>query len=233
MAESSHAGHRKRLRKELIEQDFPESVPDHKILEALLFYGVPVKDTNLLAHRLIDTFGSLSAVFDADANDLFQVNGMTEKAVTLIKMILPLSRRYNLEKQSDGLKFSNLEAVGDFLKEKHSGYGQEIFVVTTFGADGAMIASDIINKGDAGNVTVSVKSVIQTVLKRNAPNVVISHNHLTKNALPSKKDIDTTKILGFTLAQMNIKLIDHMIFSKDDYISMKQSDEYKALFYYN
>ena len=88
MDKNPHTGHRKRLRHELLQQDFPDSVPSHKVLEALLFYGIPQCDTNGIAHELLEKFGSLNGVFEADPNSLFEVKGMTEKAVTLIKIIL-------------------------------------------------------------------------------------------------------------------------------------------------
>lgn len=233
MAENSHTGHRKRLRQELTQQDFHESIPDYKILEALLFYGIPQKDTNQLAHLLINTFGSLGAVLEADAYDLFQVKGMTERAVTLIKMILPLSRRYHSEKYKVKHQFRSVEEIGDFLKAKHFGYNKEVFMVTTFTDEGCMIACDIINKGDANSVSLSVKAVVQAVLKHNAPCVIISHNHISKSALPSKNDIQTTKTLFYTLKQMNIRLLDHIIISENDYVSMAQSEEHRSLFIIN
>ncbi len=230
MSENLHKGHRKRLRKELIEQNFDDSISDHKVMEALLFYGVSQKNTNDMAHELVNKFGSIHGILEADPNDLFQVEGMTERAVTLIKLILPLARRYYTDKYKDRYKFESVDAIGDYIKKKHYGYREEVFMVTSFTGDGFKIATDIINKGDMISVTLSVKSIVQTVLKYNAPYVVISHNHTNKSALPSAADIEMTKIVKRTLEQMSICLMDHIIVAGDDYISMAQSAEYKSIF---
>ncbi len=220
MAENPHAGHRKRLRKELITLDFHESIPDHKVLEALLFYGISQKDTNELAHALIDTFGSLTAVLEADADSLFQVKGMTERAVTLIKMILPISRRYTADRNANRREFTSVEQLCEYLVERHQGYGKEVFMLTSLNELGNLISCDILSKGDTLNVSFEVKDVVQKALKHNATYVVISHNHMTGILTPSQTDIDTTKSLAYTLKSMGIKLIDHIIVSGDKYVSL-------------
>lgn len=230
MAENSHKYHRKRLRKELLINDFPETVEPHKVIEALLFYGVPRKDTNPIAHELIDKFGSIYGILEADAYDLLQINGMTENSVTLIKLILPLMRRYQTDKYKDKYKFCSIEEIGEFLKQRHSGYRDEVFMVTTFTTAGEKIGCDIINKGDMNTVSLSVKAVVKTVLKHNAPCVIISHNHNCGTAMPSKADIEMTQSLQYTLEQMGVRLLDHIIIAKDDFISMALSKEYRSMF---
>lgn len=230
MQENIHKGHRKRLRGELIASDFPDSLEDYKILEALLFYGVPRKNTNEMAHILVEKFGSLHGVLEADADELFQVPGVTEKAVTLIKLILPISRRYHNFKYKEKKKFKDWNEVGDFLKIQHSCYKEEVFIVTTFSNDGEKKSCDVLSKGDVSSVGVSVKAIVQKVLNNNAPCVVISHNHIGRSALPSKSDVEMTKIIKNTLAQMDVRLLDHIIVAGDDYISMFQSKEYNSIF---
>lgn len=230
MPSNPHEGHRKRLRRELLEQDFADSIEAHKILELLLFYGIPRKDTNEIAHELINKFGSFHAVFEADISDLLQVKGMTENAATLIKLLLPISRRYHTDKYKSRYKFSTFNDVGDFLKEMHSGYREEVFMVTTMKNNGEKIACDIISKGDMSSVALSVKAIVQVVLKHNAPCVVISHNHTSKNALPSKPDIEMTQNLKYMLEQLGVKLLDHIIVAGDDYVSMAQSSQYSSIF---
>ena len=91
-----HNGHRKKV-KERYYANGLKGMPPHNILEMLLFFGIPYKDTNPIAHDLIDRFGSLSAVLEAKHSDLLSVKGMTENAACLITMILPLYKRYYQE----------------------------------------------------------------------------------------------------------------------------------------
>lgn len=230
MADNLHNNHRKRLRKSLIEQNFDDSIDDYKVIEALLFYGISRIDTNEMAHELINKFGSIHGILEADPNDLFQIKGMTERAVTLIKLILPLSRRYHTDKYKGRYKFESINEIGDFIKKKHYGYREEVFIVTTFTNEGAKIACDIVSRGDMSSVSLSIKSIVQIVLKHNAPCVIISHNHSGKTALPSVADIEMTKTINQTLAQMGVRLLDHIIVAGDDYVSLAQSAKYRSIF---
>ena len=210
MSSNLHKEHRERVRKEFLEHGFADDVAPHKLLEMLLFFSIPRKDTNEIAHLLLKEFGSVSGVFEAETTDLMKVNGIGENSAALIKLILPLLRRYQSEKVSLKHKYSNMDEICDFLIKKYFGYKSEVFMVTSFDNDGYMISCDKIGEGDVSSVGVSVRDVVQVVLKRNAACVVISHNHTSGNALPSSADIEMTKALKITLQQMGVKLLDHV-----------------------
>ena len=89
--ENSHSGHRVRLKQRFLSEGL-DAFNEHQILELLLFYTIPLKDTNEIAHDLIKTFGSLSRVFDAHPKELQKVHGISEHSSTLISMIPQLSR---------------------------------------------------------------------------------------------------------------------------------------------
>ncbi len=230
MSENLHEGHRKRLRHELLEQDFPDSVPSHKVLEALLFYGIPRGDTNGIAHELLAKFGSLLGVFEAEPNSLFEVKGMTEKAVTLIKMILPIARRIHTEKVIPNYRFSSIEEYGDYVTERFLGYTNEVLMISSFDNKGNLLENDIISDGHATSVSLSVKKIIKKILPRNPSSVIIVHNHIGHSAVPSFADIEMTQSLKYTLEQLEIKLIDHIIVSGTDYVSLAQSGDYNQIF---
>lgn len=230
VSDNLHNGHRKRLKEELLNLDFPEAAPPHQILETLLFYGIPRKDTNLIAHALIERFGSLSAVFEADPHDLFEVSGMTHNAVSLIKMVLPIARLINTEKEKGKFRFTDMDQCGEYLVKKYFGHSKELFIITGFNREGNHIFDEIVAVGDSENVAVSVKNIVKVVIRRNPSSVVISHNHVNSPAVPSLSDIQMTQSLKFTLDQINVRLIDHLIISGDDYVSIRQSSDYKHIF---
>ena len=231
MADNLHAGHRKRMKEEALKQDFPDSMPDHKILELLLFYGIPRKDTNGIAHELLNKFGSLRGVVEASAESLFEVKGMTANAASLIKLIMPIARRYELErKMKSDRKFESIDDIGEFLSKKHMGYGVETFAVTTFKLSGELISCDILSKGDMTSVSLTVKAIVENVLKHKAPCAIISHNHISETAVPSKADIALTANVKETLLRLGVNLLDHIIVADNDFISLAQSSEYRSLF---
>ena len=92
-----HAGHRERLRKRYAENGFA-GFAEHEILELLLTFAIPRVNTNPQAHRLIDRFGSLTGVLEADQKELQAVEGIGPQAATLLSMMLPLLREYQQKK---------------------------------------------------------------------------------------------------------------------------------------
>lgn len=230
MANDLHKKHRERMRKEFLEHGFADDVPPHKILEMLLFFSIPRKDTNETAHLLLEEFGSISGVLEAEITDLQRVKGVGESTAVLIKLMLPLFKKYQSDKVVAKPKFTNLDDICNFIIKKYFGYKSEVFMVISFDNEGNMIACDKVVEGDVSSVGVSVRDVVKTVLKRNAACVIISHNHTSGNALPSDADVEMTKLLKLTLQQMGVKLLDHIIVVDDDCVSMLQSRKYKEIF---
>ena len=119
-----HKDHRSRLRCRFLSEGL-SSIPDHNILELLLFFAIPRKDTNEIAHSLIDKFGSLSGVFDADYNLLINTEGIGENAATLIKLIPSLARAYLMDKETRYPNFSDIHKLGTFLVNYFIGMTKE------------------------------------------------------------------------------------------------------------
>lgn len=231
MSENLHNEHRKRVKNEFLENGFSEETPPHKMLELLLFYSIPRKDTNELAHRLINTFGSLEAVLEASVDQLKKVDGVGENTAVLLKLILPFTRRYTSKKIIQKQNFTTSNQLGDFLVAKYIGFNKETFAITSLNAKGMFLGFDILSVGDATSVELSVRKVIETVIKRNPACVVMSHNHPSGSALPSTDDIRLTVNLSETLENINVKLLDHIIICNNDYISMAQSKEFDFIFH--
>ena len=115
-----HENHRERVKKRFLSSGLDDFAP-HNVLELLLFYAVPQKDTNQTAHLLIDRFGSLDKVFDATVEELKEVNGIGDHAATLIKLIPALARRYAIEKNKEGLVFNNVDTMGQYFVSQYIG----------------------------------------------------------------------------------------------------------------
>lgn len=109
-----HDGHRERMKSRFVEAGL-DGFNDHNALEMLLFYAVPRKDTNELAHRLLKNFGSLAAVFEASHAELMHVDGIGENAATLIKFIPEISRRYLLTKSLPNKVIRRNEDAGEYF----------------------------------------------------------------------------------------------------------------------
>ncbi len=95
-----HSGHRARVKQRFLRGGL-DSFDDHQVLELLLFYALPQRDVNELAHALLNHFGTLSAVFDAPEQELLQVPGIGENAAVLVKLLPQIARRYLISKESE------------------------------------------------------------------------------------------------------------------------------------
>lgn len=223
MGKGIHDGHRERVKQEFLKNGFNENTPPHKILEMLLFYGIARKDTNEIAHDLINRFGSVSGVFEAPVEELVKVNGVSLHTASLLKLMIPIIRCYVAEKNEKKINYSNIDDVCDFLLQQYISYTKEVFSVVSFSGSGRMLGFDVLGEGNVSEVNISIREVVETVLKRKAVCVVIAHNHPDGVAVPSREDVAVTRNIKNALSHINIKLVDHIVIGGDDYVSLAQS----------
>ena len=221
-----HKGHRARLKDEFFARGL-NGMADHKALELLLFYAIPQGDVNPLAHRLIDTFGSLSGVFNATIDQLTAVKGIGEHAACLIKLITALGARYQADRSQLGDILDTTERLGEYLAPEFFGQRNEITVILCMDAKAKVIQCRQLAEGSADCTTLNLRKMMEVALACNASQVVLAHNHVSNIAMYSKEDILVTKLAFDAFAQMDIHLIDHLFFSCDDYISMRDSGIFK------
>lgn len=215
-----HSGHRQRMRSKFLQSGL-DGFEVHESLELLLYYAVPRKDTNPLSHKLIDRFGSLSAVLDAPIDALKEC-GLSENAAILLKLIPQISRIY-LDDKFDPGKAVDIDKVGDKLLHKFVGRDYEAVVLLLMDAKRKEVYCGVISKGSVNSCDLYIRKIIETAMIYNASYAVLSHNHPSGLALPSMADIESTKTVSSALKLVGIRLLDHIVVADDDYVSMYQS----------
>ncbi len=230
MSENHHQGHRERLKNEFLASKHQEELTPEKLLEMLLFYGIPQKDTAGIARELIKRFGDFSGVMDADIEDLVHTNGMTRNAACLIKLMRPLAHQYILSKFKSKDVLKSLKEIGDHLMTRFVGVDTECCALLCLNRLGKVISFEIIAEGDVDSVGVSNRTILSKVLKTDATAVVLAHNHPGGIALPSPSDIFVTEQVAVALGTVSVNLIDHVIIAGDDYVSMAQSERFDYIF---
>lgn len=219
---ADHSGHRARLKKRFLNEGL-EHFEEHNTLELLLFFAIPQKDTNELAHLLIRTFGSLSGVFDASYEDLLRVSGVGENTATLIKLIPQISREYQISRQTPDVVLSTVEKAGTFLIPRFIGARTEIVLLLCLDSRKSLISCDQVGEGTVGIAQTRTRRVVELAIKHNAASVILAHNHLSGNALPSQEDQITTLKLKAALEGVGIVMDDHIIVADEDFVSLAQS----------
>ncbi len=197
-----------------------DSFEPHEILELLLYYAIPRKDINELAHKLIEKFGSISNVFDADVESLKQVDGIGENAAILLSMIPQLSRIYNQSKWDRKTSLASVDAVGQYAVAMYTGKNDEEFGIICLDSNRRVHYSGIIIKGTVNQTEAYPRKVVSEVLKHNAVNVILTHNHPGGSIMPSMGDREATKNIVNALEAIGVNVLDHIIVSGDRFNSM-------------
>ena len=226
-----HKDHRKKVKDRFFECGFT-GMPDHNVLEAILFLGIPQKDTNPVAHELIDTFGSFSGVLEAKKSDLLKIKGMTESAAFAIMSYLPVNRRYIESLQKKKPVFETNDEIIEFLRplffEKST--IERVFVLC-FDSKNRMIACRNICDGDISSALFDVRELTRVVLEVNAQKIIVAHSHPHGVALPSREDISTTKLIYEMMKFIKVHLDDHLIVTDTGYMSLAKSRHYTHIFH--
>ena len=224
-----HKGHRERLKLRFLESGL-DSFTDVQALELLLFYAIPQKDTNPIAHALLERFGSLSQVLDAEVEELKKVPGISDHAATLLRLATELARFYQVDTARRTEVLTSLDACGAYLVPRFFGRKVETVFLLCLDAKCKVLCCRELGEGSVNAASISVRKVVEAALSANATTVVLAHNHPSGVALPSADDVQTTRRIAAALSAVEVQLIDHIVVAEGDFISMAQSgyrfDEY-------
>ena len=220
--ESIHHGHRDRVRQRFLTEGL-DGFNEINALELLLFYCVPRKDTNDLAHRLLDYFGSYCNVLDAPHSELKKVRGVSDQVATYLKLQGEAVRYYLTKRMTPGTIINNSNDYGRMLCDYFTNRTQELVFLLCLDAKCKVLCCREIGEGSVNTVGVSIRKIVDVALSSNATSVILAHNHPSGVAVPSAEDINTTRLVYEALAAIDVTLVDHVIVSDGDYTSMALS----------
>lgn len=217
----AHDGHRNRMR-EKIAQGGLDTLQDHEVLEYILFHFVPMRNTNEMAHELIDAFGSFSDVLNADVEHLQQISGMTYNAALFLSTLPDVFRRYAADTEKRRNKLCGRGAARAYMQKKMYGYAVEELCVVALDAQDGLIEFECLARGTGAAVSVPIRSVVDFAMRTRAASVIIAHNHPSGNRFPSEEDVAMTKELCYVLGRINVTLQDHFVFCDNEYYSFER-----------
>lgn len=220
-----NTGHRQRV-KERFRQEGLEHFHEMHVLELLLFYCIPRKDTKDIARALINRFGSLSQVLEASIEELEQVEGVGHNVSTFLKLVTEVDRFYWNNRAARTVVLDTLKKYGEYLVGKFLGQRNEMVYLLCLDARRRVLCCKKLSEGDVNSASFSVRRVVETALSVTASSVVLAHNHTSGLALPSAEDIQTTLQLAQALSTVDIPLSDHVIVADREYYSLAQHGHY-------
>lgn len=215
-------GHRGRLRERFRKEGGFDSFQDHEILELLLTYGSPRKDTKDLAKQLLRLFGSLKGVFETPAQQLMKVDGLGEVQATLLGMMMPMARKLRQCEMESPRQIANRRELEHYCTGMLMGKRIEEFWVICVNAQCRVLGQQMISTGSLSEVSAYPRLVMEAVLNFNAHSVFFCHNHPGGTCGPSPEDIATTLQLQRMLSSVDVLVLDHLIVAGSNTYSMAQ-----------
>ncbi len=207
---NKNAGHRDRVRKRYYENGI-NSLSEHEILELLLFYAIPMKDTKEKAKDLIEKMGGFSNVFDADIDELMKSGEVTFNIAVLIKLINDINKKYEESKYRKRVRINCTDDANKYIRSIIKYEAVENLIVVCLNNEREIIGHDIIARGTINEVVVYTREILQVAFKHKAVSLIIGHNHPSGNPLPSSEDIEMTNKIYKALAYSGVRLSDHII----------------------
>ena len=221
MGKKLHEGHRQRVKGRYLAEGL-DSFEDHQVLELLLFYCIPMKDTNELAHKMLGEFGSLSGIFEADPADICKRCGVSENTAILLSLMPSLTRRYFKGKWGDKPALSSSTKAGEYAVSLFVGRTYEVFYVICLDTQNRVNCAVLVHEGTINETPVYPRIIVEAVLRHQANSVILAHNHPGGSMRPSDADLQITKRITAALDAISVHVADHIIVAGDRYFSFAE-----------
>ncbi len=216
-----HTGHRQRVRDRYLSEGM-DAFKDHEVLELLLFYCMPKRDTNPVAHAMLREYGSLSGLFEADPRDIERRCGLSIATAILLTLAGPLTRRYLKQRWGDRPILGTSARAGEFAVSLFAGRPYEVFYVICLDAQNRVNHAALVHEGTLNEAPVYPRMIVEAALRHKANSIILSHNHPGGSLLASGPDLDVTRRIRSALMPISIPVVDHIIVAGERYASLAE-----------
>ena len=217
-----YLNHRQRIREKYLKSGL-DNWHDYEILELILTYAIPRKDTKPVAKALLRKFKNIRDVFDAEIEELKKINGVGSNAAVLINLFKEVVSLYLLEDlQEQENVISSPKAVYNYLQASLRGSKDEIFKVIFLNTANRPVKAETIHVGTVNKAVVYPRKVVEHALKNKATSVILAHNHPGGSLTPSEDDKNITQALIKALGTVDVNVLDHIIIGLEGYFSFKE-----------
>ena len=208
-----HEGHRQRMLDKLVADSV---LQDHELLEILLFYAIPRKNTNETAHSLIDACGSLAGVFKADVKRLESVEGVGKSTASFLKTVGAIYGRMGTSglHETPHMVFSYRD-FSEYIKERFDGIKEEVLELFALDAKNKITFIQSFSGGDKNHAEIASTDLSRFIADHKPRGIVIVHNHPGASSQPSVRDHDFTRLSHILCTLNNVLLVDHIVVGED------------------
>lgn len=226
--ENLHQGHRARMMDKFIKHS--NSLLDHELLEVLLFGLIPRVDTNKIAHRLIQTFGSLEVLFNASGQDIMSVEGVGKTTASHIKAIGEIYNRIK-EREANVIKtkMRTIEQAREKVLASFKINCEEVLKVFLLDKKHSIITSLAFEKEKVDMVSMAIPEIAKAIAINKPAYVILAHNHPSGIAKPSASDDAATKKVHFLCQVHGVALLDHFIVGTNEIYSYHENNRFENI----
>ena len=204
-----HEGHRKRMLERLENEE--KGLKDHELLEILLFNAIPRKNTNQIAHLLLDKFGSVSGLARASIPAIMTVEGVGENTAAYLRCFFLIMERMKLDPNADFPSAGNYASFTALLAGRMRGLNHECIELYATDRSGNILGVETYTSNEKGRAEMQPSDISKFFAKHSPKALIIAHNHLRDPCLPSERDDIFTRRMQAICAFHNIPLYDHLI----------------------
>jgi len=214
-------GHRRRLKEKFLTAGM-NALLDHEVLELMLTYAIPRRDVKPLAKLLLERFGSLKGVLDAESEEILKVAGIGDHCATLFKLVKELTALYLKQKAMEKPQVTCTAELLDFCKTVMGGKKDEEFCVIYLDTQNHIIEFETVHKGIVNQAVVYPRQVLERALRKRASAIILAHNHPSGHVRPSDADIRLTRTIRETAKVLDILVHDHIIIGENRFFSFRE-----------
>lgn len=207
-----HTGHRERLKNQYFQNGI-DTMTDIQQLELLLFYAIPQKDTNPIAHKLLEKFGNIKNVLNASVRDLCTVEGIKESSATFLKLVSQMTNVCSKPQERELIDSTML--AKEYCEKLYVGVNLEQFHVVCLSKDNKVIGTKMIKSGTTDEIKVEIRDITAFAISINCNRIVVSHNHPEGSGEMSDEDFKFTYSLVCSCMLNDIEILDHVIVGTD------------------
>ncbi|GAB6057074.1 RadC family protein [Desulfonatronum parangueonense] len=214
-----YLGHRKRLKARLAENS--QGLADYEVMELLLGYALPRRDTKQLAKEMLTRFGSLRGIYSARPNELETVPGMSPSVLVLLDVWREFWGRVQEGAVQERLVFSHPRTVADFAIARLGHELTEQFWVALVDNKNRLVQWRQVSRGTVDQTPVYPREILRMVLHHQASGMILVHNHPGGDPKPSVQDQELTRKMQRAAQEMDVRVLDHIIVTESDYFSFQ------------
>jgi DNA repair protein RadC len=200
-----------------------QNLSNAELLAILIATGTDKLSAVELGKDLLAKFKSLENLASVSRAQLEEIKGIgTAKALTL-QAAFQLSRNLHKEMAERRIAiFKQPSHVAEMFIPQIGHLRQEVFAIALLNSSGRFLLSEIITKGTLNASLVHPREVFRPAIQNSAASIILVHNHPSGQLQPSKEDLKITQQLVASGKIIDIPVLDHIILSDTDYLSLKE-----------